>query len=257
MEVSAQQQQARRVKLACFSLRHDDFVHDVQFDHYGRRIATCSSDQNIKIWERAADIDFADSSVNTSAVNVSGAEMVNQIADEIMLTNQWVCTFQIQEKHNGAIWRIAWADPDFGQIIASCGMDQQIFIYKEREEGSVSYRKTGPNKKIIKNVVLTGRTWEGAWQTYINAPISDIKFAPKSMGLVLAVACADGSVRFFSPITPSNQNDWQPKFEQIKKFTASCNCLAWNPAFDEKPMILCGYSESSRQHTKANEDQDP
>ena len=57
----------RKVNLANFSLKHDDFVHDVQFDHYGRRIATCSSDQNIKVWERAADIDYADTSCNPTA----------------------------------------------------------------------------------------------------------------------------------------------------------------------------------------------
>jgi WD40 repeat protein len=42
--------------LASFSLKHDDFVHDVQFDFYGRRIATCSSDQSIRIWERTEDL---------------------------------------------------------------------------------------------------------------------------------------------------------------------------------------------------------
>jgi hypothetical protein len=30
--------------LASFSLKHEDFVHDVQYDFYGKRIATCSSD---------------------------------------------------------------------------------------------------------------------------------------------------------------------------------------------------------------------
>ena len=65
----------KRVKLARLSLKHDDFVHDVKFDYYGRRIATCSSDQNIKVWERATDIDYASTSFNTggeSAANASG-----------------------------------------------------------------------------------------------------------------------------------------------------------------------------------------
>ena len=120
-------------------MKHDDFVHDVQFDHYGRRIATCSSDQMIKIWERAADIDFADTSYNThSAINATNEQISQKIAEEMTLTNQWVCTFQIQSRHNGAIWRIAWADPEFGHIIASCGMDQHVFIFKERESGQTA-----------------------------------------------------------------------------------------------------------------------
>ena len=86
-----------------------------------------------------------------------------------------------------------------------------------------------------------------AWKTDINHPIEDIKFAPKSEDLVLAVAAADGSVRFFAPSGPPstpNLNDWQMKFNQIKKFKVSCNCIAWNPAFDEETMVLCGYQES-------------
>ena len=59
-----------------------------------------------------------------------------------------------------------------------------------------------------RDVVLTGRTWDMAWKTDINAPIEDIKFAPKSVGLILSVACADGSVRFFQPASPTSFNDW-------------------------------------------------
>ena len=38
--------------LSSFPLGHDDYVHDISFDFYGKRIATCSSDQKIRIWER-------------------------------------------------------------------------------------------------------------------------------------------------------------------------------------------------------------
>lgn len=30
---------------------HDDFIHDLAFDWYGNRLATCSSDQKIKVWD--------------------------------------------------------------------------------------------------------------------------------------------------------------------------------------------------------------
>ena len=65
--------------------------------------------------------------------NTHNHSNLNEPTSEMMLTNEWVCTFQISDKHNGAVLRVAWADPDFGQIIASCGMDQQVFIYKEKE----------------------------------------------------------------------------------------------------------------------------
>jgi nucleoporin SEH1 len=30
---------------------HEDLVHDVSYDHYGKRLATCSADQKIKVWD--------------------------------------------------------------------------------------------------------------------------------------------------------------------------------------------------------------
>ena len=38
--------------LASYPLCHDDYVLDLAFDFYGKRIATCSVDQKIKIWEK-------------------------------------------------------------------------------------------------------------------------------------------------------------------------------------------------------------
>ena len=29
----------------------DNFIHDISFDYYGRRFATCSTDARIKIWD--------------------------------------------------------------------------------------------------------------------------------------------------------------------------------------------------------------
>jgi len=37
--------------LAQFESGHADMVHDAEFDYYGKRLATCSSDRTIKIFE--------------------------------------------------------------------------------------------------------------------------------------------------------------------------------------------------------------
>ena len=60
------------------SYEYDDFVHDVQFDYYGKRIATCSSDEKIKIWERTTDINFAD----VANANLSEAQKIQEEADQ-------------------------------------------------------------------------------------------------------------------------------------------------------------------------------
>ena len=36
------------------NLQHDDVVHDIVFDYYGSRFATCSSDKKIKVFQKDA-----------------------------------------------------------------------------------------------------------------------------------------------------------------------------------------------------------
>ena len=64
------------------------------------------------------------------------------------------------------------------------------------------------------------------------------------MGFVLSVACADGVVKFYEPESPQDLFNWQEKQQwEIKSFDKGCNCIAWNPAFDEPPMVLVGYEK--------------
>jgi WD40 repeat protein len=30
---------------------HSDLIHDISYDFYGKRLATCSSDQDIRVWD--------------------------------------------------------------------------------------------------------------------------------------------------------------------------------------------------------------
>ena len=102
-----------KAQMGSFWLKHDDYVHDVQFDYYGKRIATCSSDQLVKIWEKNSDLLSAGIS----------AEALGLPDDGSPTPTQWSCTASLTGKHNGPIWRVAWADPEFGSIVASCGND--------------------------------------------------------------------------------------------------------------------------------------
>lgn len=42
---------AATAQLASFETGHGDMVHDAAFDYYGKRLATCSSDRSIKVFE--------------------------------------------------------------------------------------------------------------------------------------------------------------------------------------------------------------
>jgi WD40 repeat protein len=47
-----------RVSLTALDARHTDFVHDVAYDYYGQRLATCASDLTVRVfdWVRASRV---------------------------------------------------------------------------------------------------------------------------------------------------------------------------------------------------------
>ncbi|GMI32397.1 hypothetical protein TrCOL_g236 [Triparma columacea] len=89
-----------------------DYIHDIKFDYYGRRIATCSGDQRVTVYN----------------------------LDE---GGSWVLKPGCEWKaHKGVVWRCAWAHPEFGQLLATCGADQMAHIWEEQEGGFDNHGST-------------------------------------------------------------------------------------------------------------------
>ncbi|CAG8559012.1 2381_t:CDS:2, partial [Paraglomus brasilianum] len=80
--------------------QHEDMIHDAELDYYGKRLATCSSDKTIRIFE------------------IDGE------------TKRLVETLK---GHEGPVWQIAWGHPRFGNILASCSYDCKVIIWKEQQ----------------------------------------------------------------------------------------------------------------------------
>lgn len=89
--------------IATIDSQHEDMIHDCQFDYYSKKLATCSSDRTIKIFDVAGD-------VYHNCATLSG--------------------------HEGPIWQIAWAHPKFGSILASCSYDGTVIIHRESPQNS-------------------------------------------------------------------------------------------------------------------------
>ncbi|KAJ3062920.1 GTPase-activating protein S13, partial [Podochytrium sp. JEL0797] len=81
-----------------FDTQHEDILHDAQLDYYGRRLATCSSDASVKIFEVANDN--------------------HRLVDTL-------------KGHQGPVWQVAWAHPKFGTVLASCSYDANVYIWRE------------------------------------------------------------------------------------------------------------------------------
>jgi WD40 repeat protein len=117
--------------------------------------------------------------------------------------------------HQAAVQRVQWADPEFGSILASASYDKQVFIWEEVET------KDFQKKQWIRRLPILEKE-----------AILDIKFAPRQWGLMLAIAVQDGTVKIHASRDLSNLTQWQ-EVHEIKTNSLGCNCLSWNPAFDE------------------------
>lgn len=82
---------------------HTDYVHHIAFDTYGRRMATCSGDRNVRIWDLTSDGTWE-------------------------LSSEW-------QAHRGSISQVAWAHPEFGSVLATAGSDHNCILWEERDGG--------------------------------------------------------------------------------------------------------------------------
>ena len=83
---------------------HQAMIHDAQLDYYSRRLATCSSDRTIKIF---------------NVVNKAGQQ---QLEAEL-------------GGHDGPVWQVQWGHPRFGTMLASCGYDAKVIVHREHQYG--------------------------------------------------------------------------------------------------------------------------
>jgi protein transport protein SEC13 len=83
--------------------KHGDIIHDIQFDYYSKRLATCSSDRNINIFE------------------LDGPDQHKLI--------------QTLKGHEGPVWKVAWAPGKWNSILASCSYDGKVYLWKDQGGG--------------------------------------------------------------------------------------------------------------------------
>ena len=84
--------------------QHSDYIHKVAFDVYGRRMATCSGDRSVRVWD----------------MNDEGTWT---------LASSW-------QAHRSTVTSVAWAHPEFGSLLATSGSDHDCKIWEETKNNS-------------------------------------------------------------------------------------------------------------------------
>lgn len=91
--------------MKAFQTGHEELIHDIKYDFYGRHVATASSDQHVKVF----DLDTA--------------------------TQTWVLN-DLWKAHDSSVVKLSWAHPEFSscRILASCSYDRTVKLWQEVPE---------------------------------------------------------------------------------------------------------------------------
>eukprot|EP00116_Pleurobrachia_bachei_P006065 sb/3466327/ len=187
---------------------HEDTIHDIQFNWFGDMMATCSSDHKVKIWKKIGDM--------WSVVK----ELPGHIAPG----------------HIAPVWRMSWAHPDYGVLLATCSMDSRAIIWRMANDDVTEW-----TKKVLMDSVT---------------PVIDVKFAPRTWSsadmspgkpdMLLLATCCDKAVFFYivEPNPHLNDTDGNRLSQYtIEEHAGNISCLAWNSLSDFSQLVLAvGFS---------------
>jgi nucleoporin SEH1 len=168
------------------------------YDTSGTRMATCTSEGWIHVWDRGDAADGAPGVWRESA--------------------GW-------SAHVGPAKTVAFAGAEFGQCLASSASDGTICVWSE------ALRAPGPAAAAA--AVAAAEEGAARWERCASLrdgalAVSHLGFAPPEYGLQLAAAGDDGVVRFYSPTDTLALSGWELCNEAEALVPgAACTALAW------------------------------
>ncbi|KAF9446449.1 nuclear pore protein seh1, partial [Macrolepiota fuliginosa MF-IS2] len=157
---------------------HDDLLTDAAYDFYGLRLATCSLDQKIKIWQ------LDESSGTWSA------------------QDEW-------KAHEAPVSKVCWAHPEFGSVLASSSFDRTAKVWEQAPPSALLDSQLGNTTSGTQPQPIS-RWIERNVMAESKGTVRDIEFAPHYFGLKLATIASDNILRIYECIDQSSLTSWQP-----------------------------------------------
>ena len=152
---------------------HSDYIYQISFDTYGRRLATCSGDRFVRVWD-------------------------------LLENGEWNASGQFQA-HRGSVLSLAWAHPEYGCLLATGGSDQEAKIWEERSPMAVGGSAGASNAGMTS---VSGGRWNlKASLAEARRGVTCLEFSPRHFGLKLAVGSADGCVRIYEAVDVSYRGE--------------------------------------------------
>lgn len=180
------------------SSEHSDYILSTALDVYGRRLATCSGDRQIKIWE---------SDGSTWKLNAS-----------------W-------QAHRSAVTSVAWAHPEYGTLLASGSSDHACKVWQE-DTSTTPTKQHSANGGSSSNPMQSSATTNSPYvakAVLTEAPrtVTCVQFAPRHWGLKLATGSADGTLRIYEAVDVSNVSQWPIAASLESPNKDGITCLSW------------------------------
>ncbi|KAK7059748.1 purine-cytosine permease fcyB [Favolaschia claudopus] len=166
------------IQTGVISTAHGDLVTDASYDFYGLRLATCSLDQRIKLWQ------------------------LDETNGNWELEDDW-------KAHDAAVSKISWTHPEFGNIIASASFDRTVKVWEQTSGIGMPEPQQPVQANGSGSNASTSRWIERAVLPEARGTVRAVEFAPHHFGLKLASISSDNHLRIYECLEQPSLTTWQ------------------------------------------------